>query len=363
MPKKRLPFLSVVVPAYNSIKYYRPLLKSLLKIHYPSYEIVVVDDGSTDGSREKIEKMAERHKNIRIIKTLSRKGIPGSRNLGIEVSRGDLIAFFDMDMEVDKSWPGDLIKVLLRRRDVGGVLPKVLDFNRRDRIQAVGFWIDPHSLWVIPKGYGEIDEGQYTHSEEISIGAAGSIVKRDAIRMINGFDESLGMFDDIDFGWRLNVVGWKTLCVPSSVIYHWTAKPWSVRPKTSSLLEQDLYMNNLTRSLIKNLETSNLVRYFPQRVMIMFFRVILNLLKGNTIAIRGFAASAFWNLTNLRGTLSERENIQKMRKIKDSQLFGGIFIEGGFVEIYLKYLRPLIKKTNIWIALNEGSKKNINDNK
>lgn len=357
MEKRKLPLLSIVIPAFNSKNHYKALLGSLLNIKYPHYEIIVVDDGSTDGSYEEIKRVSEKNKNLRIIRTLSRKGIPDSRNLGIEVSGGELIAFFDMDMEVNKSWPGELINLLLHNNKIGAVLPKVLDFNDRNKIQAVGFKIDPHTVWVVPKGYGELDKGQYKDVEKIAIGAAGSIIKREVIEKVGGFDKYLGMFDDIDLGWRIRIAGWETLCVPSVFIYHWTTKPWSIRPKSSSLLEQDFYINNLMRSVLKNFEMRNIIRYLPQRTLIMIFRVFYNLLNGNTIAFQGFTKALFWNIFNLKDTLSERRKINDYRKVHDLELFKEIFVDGSFVEIYNRELVPLSKKVRSWSRSNYSHKK------
>lgn len=348
LAQKSTPLLSIVIPIFNSKRHYQDCLQSILNSAYRNYEVILVDDGSNDGSLEEIERIALAHPKIRIIKTLTRRGIPRSRNTGIELARGEYIALLDIDMELGKGWPEDIIKILVDHQDIGGVLPKVIDFQKRDTLQAVGIYIIPHTCWAIPRGFGEKDQGQYDSECDIGIGAAGSIIRKKALQDIGGFDETLGMFDDIDMGWRIRLQGWRTFYTYKAIMYHWTSKPWAVRPKTSSLIEYEFYIDNLIRPLIKNLEFKNLLRYLSQALIIMFARVIQGLIQGNTIPLRGSLKALYWNLTNLDETLKLRRRVQSLRKVNDQSLFGQHFVEGTFIGIYFKYLKKIFETAKIW---------------
>lgn len=323
---------------------------------YPNFEIIIVDDGSRDGSFEEIRKMSLRFSQIKLIQTLTRRGIPRSRNIGIEVSKGDYVAFLDIDMKLGKGWPVELIKFLEQNQEAGGVVPKVLDFHRTNLIQAVGVYLIPHTGWVIPLGYGEKDKGQYDFVNEINIAGAGSIVRKDVLMKLRGFDETQGMFDDLDLGWRIRLTGKSTFCVPSAIMYHWTSKAWSKRPKSSSRIEYEFYIGNSIRVLIKNFETKNLIRYLPQSLTIMLIRIIAGLLRGNTIPLRGSLKALFWNILYLGETLKERSKIQSIRNVRDDTLFGKTFIKGNFVRIYFDHLKLVLAKSRAWPAVVENSK-------
>ncbi len=340
--------LSIILPSFNSKEYYRACLKSLLKIKYPNFEVIIVDDGSTDGSFEAIQRIAARDQHLKLIQTLKRRGIPASRNIGIEAAQGDLIAFFDMDMEVTDSWPNELIKVLMEKKDIGAVLPKVMDFHQRNVIQSIGGRMIPYSAWVLVRGLGQIDKGQYEQCEEVSINAAGAIIKKEAVRQLKGFDESLGMFDDLDFGWRLWVAGWRSLSVPKAIIYHWTIKPWTIKHGGLPRVKHEYYQANVIRMMFKNLETDNLMKYLPVALAVFIAKILVNLLKGNTNPLIG-TLKAWWGIAvGFPQILKQRQEIQTNRKFPDSRLWGSAFVKGNVFDVYFKSVKKNIEISRVW---------------
>lgn len=108
---KNLPFVSIVICTQNraeALKKYA--LNSILKLDYPNYEVVVVDDTSKDKTQEILKEFKNKIKNLTIVKNQKAKGLCYARNLGVKYAKGEIIAFTDDDCIVNKNWLKELVK-------------------------------------------------------------------------------------------------------------------------------------------------------------------------------------------------------------------------------------------------------------
>lgn len=107
--------ISVIIPVYNDITGIRDTLHSLLKIDYldDRHEIIVVDNGSTDRTKVVAEDIATDYKHVRVLLENDIQGSYAARNKGIQHATGDILAFIDADMTVEKSWLSDLESVFI----------------------------------------------------------------------------------------------------------------------------------------------------------------------------------------------------------------------------------------------------------
>lgn len=103
--------ISVVIPVYNSAVYLDKCIQSILKQSYPNWEMILVDDGSTDGSGSICDKYAKEHANIKCIHQENR-GVSIARNIGIEASCGEFLCFVDSDDVVSNEYLEHLISLL-----------------------------------------------------------------------------------------------------------------------------------------------------------------------------------------------------------------------------------------------------------
>jgi GT2 family glycosyltransferase len=339
-----MPRVSIVVPNYNSMKYIENFIKSLLALDYPDYEIIIVDDKSTDGTTEFLEKASKEDPKIKLIKTLQKRGLPRSRNIAIECATGEYIAFAETDMEFDKGWLKEAIRVLEADPTVGAISGKVLDLTTKDIIQTIGLKLIPQTGWVICIGFGEKDGEFPEKSEEVTMGSVGTIARRSVINTIRGYDEEMDRVDDIDLGWRIWISGNRIVSVPESICYHVTFKSWEVRKRSVTKIQQEMAMGRMLRMMIKNYETSNLIQYLPQAIAALIIRALLNALRGNINSVIGLFYIFGWGIRSLPSTLKERKYIQSTRKMSDDQLFKGIMIEANLKTVYRKYHIETIKK-------------------
>jgi GT2 family glycosyltransferase len=123
---KRKPF-SIVVCTYNRSKYLKECLDALLKIDYPIFEIIVVNDGSTDGTKQFLDSIS--YDNIKIIHHRINKGLSIARNSGIKLANHNFVAFTDDDCIVDKDWLRELSK-LFSNDEIGLVMGQVFYIHK-----------------------------------------------------------------------------------------------------------------------------------------------------------------------------------------------------------------------------------------
>lgn len=213
------PFFSVIVLNWNGRQFLEECLDSVLTQSFRDLELIVVDNGSTDGS---VEFVRRRYGDaVRLVELPENTGFAGGNNRGIEVARGKWIVFLNNDTQADPHWLEELHLASERHPDVQIFACKVLNYYRRDEIDTVGHLMFPDG---INRGRGrlETDRGQYDIEEEVFFpSGCAAAYRKDLLDAIGGFDESFFAYgDDTDLGLRARVCGSLCLLVPKAVVYH-----------------------------------------------------------------------------------------------------------------------------------------------
>jgi GT2 family glycosyltransferase len=183
-------------------------------------DIVVVDNGSTDGS---VDRWSERHPDVTLIENGTNLGYAAGINRGLEdLDDIDAVALVNSDAFVDPGWLVPLARALDDDPAVGAASPKILFAgDGAPRINNAGNLIGP--TWELhDRGYGELDRGQYDHEEDVWgwCGAA-VLLRRRYLDDVGRFDERLFLYaEDADLSWRGARRGWRYRYVPTSVVHH-----------------------------------------------------------------------------------------------------------------------------------------------
>ena len=302
---RNYPKVSIIMPTFNGLELLKISIPSVLKTHYPNIEVIVVDNGSSDGSVSYLSKV---YPNVSVISLKENKGIVIPYNLGASAARGSLVSFLNNDMEVDPDWLLPLVLAVECNECVAGCDSKHINYYERDKIGSggAGCFIDNYGN-AVTRGDGEIDKGQFNIQEEVFYGL--SIFKKDLLMKVGGFDESFfGYCDETDLCWRLHRLGYKILFVPESVIYHMgsaTSSDRSSKKKPKKIIVFHHYKNRL-RMLIKNQFGISLVF----SVLVYLFDLcgigIRGLLTGHQDYVPILGKALIWNLRNFKGTLQNR---------------------------------------------------------
>src|SRR5579864_1401248 len=200
----RTPRVSVVVCTYNAERTLAPCLDSLAKLNYPDYEVIVVNDGSTDSSLA----IAERYSYCRII-SQPNKGLSVARNVGAEASTGAIIAYTDSDCVADPDW----LTYLVAKMEVS------------DLAACGGPNFPPPEESLVPAAVA-VSPGGPTHvllADDVAEHIAGCNMafRRDALMRLGGFDPIYrAAGDDVDICWRFQDAGYTIGFSPAAVVWH-----------------------------------------------------------------------------------------------------------------------------------------------
>ncbi len=213
------PLLSVIIPNWNGKKFLSECIDSLKEQTFRDFEVILVDNGSTDGSAEFAEERYDKF--IRVIRNQKNLGFTGGNNVGIGAARGKYIVLLNNDTWAEPTWLEELAKAASLDPPVGMWASKVRSYFQRNRIEAVGeltYWDGLNRA----KGQYEIDNGQYEEMEEILFPpGCGGMFRKTVFDEIGLFDEDFFAYgDDAEIGIRARLAGWKCYYVPRAVVYH-----------------------------------------------------------------------------------------------------------------------------------------------
>lgn len=190
-------FVSVIIPAYNAAAWISESLDSVLRQTYADWEIIVVDDGSTDNTTEVVESYSAQDERIRLLTQAVNRGPSTARNIGMLAARGDYIAFLDAD---DLWLPAKLEKQvasLKTKQDVGACYTWFETVN--DHRQVIQQWKDLRlTFWHNPVDALALARGNYV------CGSASSVMmRRTLIETVGLFNESMRGSEDLDYWYRM----------------------------------------------------------------------------------------------------------------------------------------------------------------
>jgi len=270
MAVPRAGVVSVVLVNFRGAAQTIEAVTELAAVDWPSekLEIIVVDNASGDGSAQAIR---EALPGIELVESTENRGFAGGCNLGVARSTGEFVAFLNSDAKPEPEWISAAIATFAEFDDVAAVASKVLDWEGR----TVDY-IDSGLTWF-GKGYkpfvGETAGTLGNRPKDVLFGTGSAMfVRRGAFDELGGFDESFFMFyEDVDFGWRLNLRGWRYRYQPLSVALH---KHHGTVGKFGSFKETYLLERNALFTLYKNLESRALDEALPASLALTVRRAI-----------------------------------------------------------------------------------------
>lgn len=312
------PKVSLIVVNYNGIKYLRDCIESLLSTDYERFEVILVDNASTDGSIESVGSLI-RDPRIRTLRLDRNLGYAGACNLGSKAASGSVLAFLNVDIVVTPEWLQPLISLFNRDPSIGAAQPKLVVKDRPEVLDAAGGYIDifgcAHERQAAMAGTTVPEEIMYAK-------AAAILIPSTLFSHLGRFDEDFVLYyEETDLCWRIWLSGHRVVHVPSSIVFHMRAGiTRSLDPDRKSELYLMARLNRF-RMILKNYEYKYLFVFVPIILINQLKDVLVLLILGARFsAVRSTIMVPVLVLRDLKRIVRKRYLAQRFVRVSNRDL-------------------------------------------
>ena len=216
------PGASVIIPNWNGLALLRPCLNSLaaqtLSPLDGSSEVIVVDNGSRDGS---VDAVQAEYPWVRVLGLSENLGYAGGCNAGIAVAQGEVLVMLNNDTEAESDWLARLVAALDAHPEAGIAASRMMLYDRRDTLHSAGDFVrvdgtaDSRGVW---QPYGP----PWDQEAWVFGGCGGAMaIRRQVLDAVGPFEARYFMYlEDVDLNWRAQLAGWRCIYAPDAVVYH-----------------------------------------------------------------------------------------------------------------------------------------------
>jgi N-acetylglucosaminyl-diphospho-decaprenol L-rhamnosyltransferase len=297
-----LPLVSLIVITYNSRHLLADFFATLARTDYPRYELIAVDNASTDGSAEALGGRA----GVRVIANTANLGFGRACNQGARLARGELLVFLNPDLAFTPGWLAILVGAMEAFADAGIICPET-PYPQGAAGEHAGAERAPAG------NQGPLDTGAsepgttYRPVEVAAVPGAAMMVRRAAWQALGGFDERIFLYwEDTDLCWRAWLAGWRVLRIPEAVVFHQRGGSGGGRGWDAEAARSGLYVH------------LKLMRW--RRALPFAARLAAATLAKAALGRPGMWGAWFWNGRHLGETLAQRRAAHSSQHIDPARL-------------------------------------------
>lgn len=331
----KYPLVSIIILNWNGKRWLKKCLPSLSKIHYSNFEIIVVNNGSTDDSDVYIKTHFPK---IKIVSLIQNVGYAKASNIGADHAKGKYLLMINNDTTVTPNFLNPLVELMEKDQTIGIVQPQIRSMIHKNLLDSVGAYLTRTGFLYYFGMFKPYTNEMYMHPLYVySIKGACFLISRKDYLNLGGFDVAFFSYvEETDLCHRMWLYGKKVLYTPSSVIYHWGGGDTQVA--TQSELSFYRAFRNRYYSYIKNFDLVHLFRLLPVHFIVCQLSVMLFLLKGKfKMATAIQLGSTRW-IVDLPSILKKRRYIQsQIRKVSDHEIDSYIMKEPRIVYYWLSF--------------------------
>jgi N-acetylglucosaminyl-diphospho-decaprenol L-rhamnosyltransferase len=305
------PTVSVIVLNYNGCKWLGPCLDALAtQRDAPAFEVIVVDNGSGDGS---VAFVTGQYPSVRLVETQANLGFAGGNNAGARATRGMFLAFLNNDTVAAPDWLSKLHRALVQRRDMAIVTSRLVRLDDPSIVDSAG---DGYlrAGGAYKRGYGQPVDGFLESCEVFGACGAAFMIRRETFHELGGFDERLFMvYEDVDLSYRARLAGHQCWYVADAVVQH--AGSGSLGPESAMAVFYG--QRNLEWVWAKNTPWPLILRTAPSHLAYSLAGVLHYLRRGQlAAAIQGKIAA----VKELPRVMRERRVLQGRHSVRPSTI-------------------------------------------
>lgn len=285
--------VSVVILNWNGRRYLDDCLTALQSQTFADFEIILVDNGSTDDSVEWIE---AHFPQVRLIRNAQNVGFAEGNNQAIRASQAEFVATLNNDTRVEPGWLAALVDAAMSDPAVGMVASKMLFAGRPAMINSAGIALDPVGIAWDRLGGVPDDPAAKEPVEVFGPCAGAALYRRAMLDQIGLFDaDFFAYLEDVDLAWRARLAGWRCLYAPAARVYH----VHSATGGEGSSFKNRLLARNKVWTVAKNYgPIGRLLTYLPLIALYDLAAVLYALvarreispLQGRLLALKGLSA-------------------------------------------------------------------------
>lgn len=281
----------VVIANWNGRQLLPNCWRALMAQTFRDFEVIVVDNGSTDGS---IDWLASQAASALVIRNSTNQGFAAANNQGIRASTAPLIATLNNDALPEADWLHALIDAADQNESIGMFASKILLLNPIGQLDSAGIEVDRTGIaWN--RYWRQPDSASVDESVEVfGPSAAAALYRRSMLDQIGLFDETLfAYYEDVDLAWRAHWAGWRCLYVPTARVEH----VHSATSGQGSPFKNFLLGRNKWLVILKNYPFSRLWRYVPLMILTDLGAALVATIRTRNVSpIRGrWAAVRLWS--------------------------------------------------------------------
>ena len=305
------PDASVIIINWNGSRFLPTCLSALQAQTYPSFRVILVDNGSTDDS---VALVRREYAEVTVILNHTNLGFAAANNTAIRATQSPYVATLNNDTRVEPGWLAELVSAMESDPSVGMCASKQLLAATPGVIDSAGISVDRVGIaW--DRLAGQSDDVQPESPLPVfGACAAAALYRREMLDQIWGFDKDFFMYmEDVDLAWRAQLAGWKCLYVPTARVYH----AHSGTSREGSPEKRYFLARNTVWTIAKNYPWPHILAYAPAIVAYQLLALTYGVLSGREFSpLKGRLAA----LRALPSVMRKRRAVQALRAVSSAEI-------------------------------------------